>query len=218
MNVVTAAVSFAGFATEFVSHCFEIPATKICPDAAKYFDKGVFLTYQTNLMCCAYYAYAFRQAWMGKPGGHDDVVRKLFPLSFGVGSFVTIAYYALDHWNPVSIQRRRYWEKHGYPSIDLLVHAEHLLALPAVLLQALTWEGPRPSWSEGARHLYRYIAVYVAFIHFNWWLTGAWVYPFIDQITEKAGATGRTAFFAGLMGISAALAKVGVWIANQSSW
>ena len=48
----------------------------------------------------------------------------------GLGTFLTIAYYALDHYNPESIKRRKYWTRHGYPYCGLNGHLVHFGALP----------------------------------------------------------------------------------------
>ena len=54
----------------------------------------------------------------------------MFPLSFGLGSMLTMLYYALDFFNPENVKKRKEFSKHVAPYCELAAHIEHGTALP----------------------------------------------------------------------------------------
>merc|ERR1712032_284924 len=76
----------------------------------------------------------------------EKVLVRLFPLTFGLGFFLTIAYYALDHFNPEAVKIRRSLFQKGYKYVYVVAHLEHVFALPAVVLYARNFNAtPRSS-------------------------------------------------------------------------
>ena len=65
-----------------------------------------------------------------------------FPLSFGLGVFLTIGHYALDRFNPVAVQTRKTWSE-GYPQILWTCHTDHVFALPVSMLAAFAFTTPQ---------------------------------------------------------------------------
>ena len=55
------------------------------------------------------------------------------------GFFVTVGYYALDHFNPERIKNRDHYRKHGYPNVGLARHLEHIFGIFAVIFHAITF-------------------------------------------------------------------------------
>eukprot|EP00756_Hemistasia_phaeocysticola_P062674 Hpha_TRINITY_DN6127_c0_g1::TRINITY_DN6127_c0_g1_i1::g.164888::m.164888 len=210
-----AGTGFVGYATEWLSANLDLPVKLVIPDAGTYLGRWAFLTHETNVLSTVYFGWCvYETGFREVPNGESTVQRALFPLAFGLGSFLTTAYYALDHFNPVSVERRAHWRVHGYPYCGLAAHLEHCVALPIVVLYALTWAGPRPSWEDGWRPLLGFMVYYVVLIHLNKCATGQWVYPILDDVTKAAGWVGRSAFFMFLVGATMGLARAGVWLAG----
>ena len=140
----------------------------------------------------------------------DAVLVRLFPLAFALGVFLTLAYYALDHFNPESI-RRRQLARRKHPYIEYGANIEHGLALPAVVLYttSLSHSVPAASFADVGIFVGGYISFYLVFIHINKILTGLWVYPVLVDITLQYGAIGRNVFFAALLSVFLALAGLG---------
>ena len=139
---------------------------------------------------------------------------KFFPLVFALGTFLTLAYYALDHFNAENHRRK---EKHRekYPYVHVASHLEHGHALPCVLLHSVAMvfkTAELPSRYEVAVSVGGYMAFYLVLIHLNRALTGRWPYAVIDDVTAKGGALARTAFFALLVGLCFLLALGGLSI------
>eukprot|EP01062_Namystynia_karyoxenos_P070200 TRINITY_DN65591_c0_g1_i1.p3 TRINITY_DN65591_c0_g1~~TRINITY_DN65591_c0_g1_i1.p3 ORF type:complete len:249 (+),score=84.91 TRINITY_DN65591_c0_g1_i1:79-747(+) len=213
---VMAGAGLAGFATQLLCHTLDTPPALVCPEASRYLGRFSFLTFQTNVVCTAYFAAAVRALWGGSELGTHLWLRRLFPMVFGLGSFLTLAYYALDHFNPVSTQRRAHYKQNGYPLIGMAAHGEHCFALPLVVLQALNWSGPAPSFREGLPYTAGFMAWYLFMTHANRLVTGAWIYPVIDDVEAKGGAVGRCAFFLGLTGACVALSALGTSLVRPS--
>eukprot|EP00938_MAST-03A_sp_MAST-3A-sp1_P002017 g2017.t1 len=116
------------------------------------------------------------------------VAYKGFPLSFGLGTFLTIAYYALDHYNPESIKRRKYWSRHGYPYCGLNGHLVHFGALPLSILHMISIR-PGPSFDD-LWYIALYMTFFVCFSVYNRLATGKWQYPILMDVQRSAGFVG----------------------------
>eukprot|EP01062_Namystynia_karyoxenos_P071521 TRINITY_DN67086_c0_g1_i1.p1 TRINITY_DN67086_c0_g1~~TRINITY_DN67086_c0_g1_i1.p1 ORF type:complete len:254 (+),score=60.77 TRINITY_DN67086_c0_g1_i1:94-762(+) len=216
-EVAVAGANAAAFGIQLVSHYLGVPCEKWAPDLLRYLGRVAYLTYQTNVMGTCYCAAALQQAWLGAAIGDSPWLRRLFPLVFGLSSFVTVAYYALEHFNPVTVQGVRYWEKHGYPSMRYVAHSKHVFALPVVVVQAVTWRGPAPSLEEGLPYIAAFMTWYVGMTHVNKWATGLWIYPVTEAVEKKYGTVGRCSFFGVLAALCAASASAGAWLAQRSA-
>eukprot|EP00466_Bigelowiella_natans_P009046 jgi/Bigna1/133725/aug1.22_g8433 len=113
----------------------------------------------------------------------------MFPLAFALAIFLTVAYYALDHFNPEQQLRRGKLKMNGYPWIFLNQHLEHetVPTYLSIFIVAV------------------YLTLYLVFIHLNWVATGSWPYPFIEEIERDAGSAAREAALLGLVGLFTAL-------------
>merc|ERR1712194_129037 len=109
-----AAVCFACYSAETVSNFNGVPPELCNPVPTRYFGRLVFLTVQTNILNTIYYACCLIAAVFNLPI-LEKVVVEAFPLSFGLGVFLTIGYYGLDHFNPMAVQTRQKWSEEGYP-------------------------------------------------------------------------------------------------------
>ena len=145
--------------------------------------------------------------------GLDSVVVQLFPLAFALGSFLTVAYYGLDHFNPENVKRRAHFSVRGYPYIGISAHTQHGLALPLVVLHAsrLQMEA-KPEDSTILLTVGGYLAFYITYTFVNKAVSGAWVYPIIDDAQKAAGMAGVCIFVVCLCAVIAGCAYVGCWL------
>eukprot|EP00971_Amphidinium_carterae_P306138 6084314-Amphidinium_carterae.1 len=107
----------------------------------------IFLTFQTNLLGALYYTLRM-YASQGALHSLQPTLGNLFPVIFGLGTFLTVGYYGLDHFNPEAKKlRKRIAEEKSYPAVHLLCHLVHGFSLPAVMLDVLSGSVPT---SDGA--------------------------------------------------------------------
>jgi hypothetical protein len=193
------------------------PAEDIRPMALKYLGKWAFLTRWTNFICFVYYLVNL----LAELGIARSLLRPViiegFPLVFSLGIFLTVAYYALVHFNPADRQRfkRLYDEgwRQGLENVYFQNHACHALALPASLLHA------RVVGLEGYRGTYWLVCVmgaYLTVITANRAATQFWVYPIQDQIEAKHGMPGALAFLVVLSAVLYSFAEIG-FVLNDGS-
>eukprot|EP00620_Florenciella_sp_RCC1587_P024657 CAMPEP_0182563960 /NCGR_PEP_ID=MMETSP1324-20130603/6003_1 /TAXON_ID=236786 /ORGANISM="Florenciella sp., Strain RCC1587" /LENGTH=177 /DNA_ID=CAMNT_0024777301 /DNA_START=186 /DNA_END=719 /DNA_ORIENTATION=+ len=147
----------------------------------------------------------------------NKAVAKLFPLFFALGVFLTLAYYVLDHPNPKNLDQKNYWFNNGYPYVHYSSHLEHCLALPMVLLHSLTLtsKSGAPSNFDNIMAVGTYMAFYLGGTHVNQYVTGHWVYPICDDITNEHGDMGRNIFFAVLVATNFMFGKIGLTIVQM---
>jgi len=108
------------------------------PAQTKYLGRFMFLTFQSNLFLTGYYSLSLASNLLFSSSSSsvvllDKLLVALHPMAFGLGTFLTSAYYLLDHFNPEQIERRKQNEK-NYPYIQYDAHLEHGLAAPFVML------------------------------------------------------------------------------------
>jgi len=214
-------VGLTGFGTEFICSFFlSYPPglwtwtkSKLRPELTRYCGKLIYLTLQTNLIGAVYYTLRVCAVTFGFAGLHQLLVR-MFPLIFALGTFLTAAYYGLDHFNPEQVKARKQIAEEGYPAIHVLCHLEHVLALPVVVVDALTL-----SVGDGALHgldnlvfVGGYIGFYLILVHVNMLATGEWPYPIIDAIEKSFGLLGRCSFFGVLTLILLGFSYMGTWL------
>jgi hypothetical protein len=141
-------------------------------------------------------------------------LRRLYPLVFSLGVFLTLAYYGLDHFNPESIKIREQWSTE-YPHVYLAAHLEHCLALPVVLVYARNFNlvpsrHDVPLWVGG------YASSYLGFTFVTKQLTGEWVYPIFNDVENNAGPVALTIFLAVMVSIIMAFGYLGCWLTSPT--
>ncbi|CAK0855465.1 unnamed protein product [Prorocentrum cordatum] len=209
-----ATICFACYSMETLS-CFNGVPPQLCnPVPTRYFGRLVFLTVQTNILNTMYFACCIITAVLDIP--HlEKVVVEAFPLSFGLGVFLTIGYYALDHFNPIAVQTRKKWSEEGYPHIVWRCHTDHIFALPSSILAALVFTTPQGATASNWKAItLSYGLLYTVLLHINALLTGAWPYAIIEDIMKKSGSLGRTMFLAVIISLILMFATLGHWIAG----
>jgi hypothetical protein len=155
----------------------------------RYLGDWLYLTFQCNVVGAIYFGATLANAVFD--AGIDQWLWYLFPLVFALGTFLTVAYYGLDHFNPENWRRKE--EVIGtYPHVHICSHLEHAHALPLVLVFATCVDVPNgiaaPSTSDAVCTIAVYMAGYLSLIHLNQLLTGAWPYAVIDDVTRSGGA------------------------------
>ena len=194
------------------AHTYAHTHTQVEPVSCSIFGHYTFLTTQTNLICTFYFACCCLK-------DVSDLARNItydyFALAFGLGTFLTIAYYALDHYNPESIKRRKYWIRHGYPYCGLNGHLVHFGALPLSLLHMVSIR-PGPSF-EGIWYIAAYMTFFVCFSMYNRLSTGKWQYPVLEDVQRSAGFVGCLIFIFVLSLIVGILGYMGTACAQHFS-
>jgi len=182
------------------------------PKLTAYTGRYTYLTVQTNIILLVYYAVTTMTSIL-ETRVIDGTLIALYPLVFALGSFVTIAYYLLDHWNPEQIKKRITWAKRGYNFLEFDSHLEHGFAFPGVVLyqyaMVTTASSYRPSYSDVVMFVGGYMLFFLAFTHVIKHLTGVWVYPIIEDVSRFGGIAGRWALFATLMLVFMGLGSLG---------
>ena len=196
-----ALVPFLGFNVAMLAcHMAAVPPQLFDPGCTKYFNRWVYLTYQSNVICTIYFGVSLVDDVLGD-GALTPWLLMLFPLIFALGTFLTLAYYALDHFNPENF-RRKERHKAQYPYVHWCSHLEHGHALPLVLLHGATVRlspgAELPTSTDVARTVGVYYVFYLLWTHLNYSLTGLWQYPVINDVTRRGGIAMRIVFFAAL--------------------
>lgn len=210
----SAAVGFVGFNVALLSaHLMQPPPSLFDPQCSKFFGRWLYLTYQSNIMGVLYFSLALVDAVLiGAEGVLTEWLTTLFPLMFAEGTFLTLAYYALDHFNPEN-RRRKDRLQAGYPLIWPASHLEHGHALPLVVMHGammtLPSTVPLPTNGTVAASVGAYLLFYLLLVHLNYHKTGLWPYPVIDDVTRTGGSALRGVFFLGLMGVFFAFGVAG---------
>ena len=211
--MISSLLGFLGFNVAlFAHHCLAAPPTLFDPQCSKVFGRWLYLTYQSNMIGTVYYGLSLVEAVLGAPSPLKAWLIRLFPLAFATGTFLTLAYYALDHFNPENF-RRKERHKAAYPYIHWCSHLEHGHALPLIFLHGAVMELPPsvalPTSGVVFMTVGGYLIWYLIFVHVNHYLTGLWPYAVIDDVTRLGGAALRCVFFAGLTGLFIALGVAG---------
>ena len=171
-----------------IQHSINI-LNQVDPVPLSIFGHYTFLTTQTNLICTIYFACCCLKDLSPV---FASIEREGFALAFGLGQFLTIAYYALDHYNPESIKRRKYWSRHGYPHCGLNGHLVHFGSLPLSLLHMILIR-PGPSFN-GILFIVLYMTFFVSLSVYNRLRTGKWQYPILEDVQRSAGFVGCLLF------------------------
>mmetsp|Transcript_38396 Transcript_38396/g.61634 ORF Transcript_38396/g.61634 Transcript_38396/m.61634 type:complete len:228 (-) Transcript_38396:194-877(-) len=193
---------------------FAVPPEKFMPEQTKYLGRFMFLTFQSNLFLTGYYSLSLASNLLSPSSGSIDMLDRilvaLHPMAFGLGTFLTSAYYLLDHFNPEQVVRRKQNEK-NYPYIQYDAHLEHGLAAPFVIFfTSRIMQTPfRATSGDVNAFVGGYIIYFLFQTHLNKWATGFWPYPIIDDMEKMGGHLARNAFFAGLTGIFVGLGYCG---------
>ena len=99
------------------------------------FGRYVYLTILTNILNTLYFGVYIWSCLFGGATAKAIVI-KLFSLSFGLGFFLTLGYYSLDHFNPANAPRMNALMGE-YPYIWEAAHVAHGHGLPAVVFHAV---------------------------------------------------------------------------------
>lgn len=202
------AIFVVGFGAQF---CVPAPTANF----AQYAGRLTFLTVQTNCIGCLYFLGVVLASVFGVKS-LNSVLRRLFPLMFSLGMFLTLAYYALDHFNPKAAKKRKQWFDNGHLYVHWSTHAEHAFALPAVLLYAKNFN-LAPSRSDVPLFVGGYASLYLCFTFVTNQLTGEWVYPIFTDVQNNAGDTALVVFLLALVSLCVALGYLGCWLVEPTS-
>jgi hypothetical protein len=200
--MLSAVCGFIGFNVALLAaHLLAAPPQLWDPACNRYLGRWLYLTYQTNVGCAVYFGCALLDMALGGGGALGAALVALFPLAFALGGFLTVAYYALDHFNPENYARKER-VRSQYPYVHWCSHLEHGHGLPLMLLHGLWLDVPAgvvpPETTDVVHTVGAYMAFYLLLVHANYAATGLWPYPIIDDLTRAGGALARGAFFAGL--------------------
>ena len=114
---------------------FNMDPKLFTPIVTKPFGHLTFLTVQFNILLTVFFLASLCASIFAVPA-QDAWLQRFFPLAFALGSFLTFAHYALDQFNAVSVHRRQQASHH--PFVQWVAHIEHALALPVVVLCAIS--------------------------------------------------------------------------------
>lgn len=233
-NWQISSVCFAAFLTQLLAGpLFGVPPTQYAPEATQLLGRASYLTIHTNFLNTIYFGVYF---WYTMFGSETLIkwISRLFPLSFGLGMFVTLAYYLLDHFEESNVVRKNNFMENGYPYVWLGAHLEHAMGLPISLLHALTLPIYRSAPVEPSSQyelrmkgrksfvapteldvwLYSggYFVFYALLTELNRSATGHWIYPIFDHIHTFGGEAGKNVFVLALGLVVVFFAHVGKWI------
>ena len=166
-------------------------------EAAKWCGPLVFFTWQTHVVGVCWFVGGLVHNHLrhDQRGGLGDALVLTLPLTFAMGSALTILFYTLlFDWRTCCRSKMTSTMMTRTAAAD---HLEHAFALPAALLNAFTVQlVDAPSVSVVAVSVICFGAWYAALLTTNYVLTaGAWPYPILHDAHGKLGAVG----VAGLM-------------------
>lgn len=181
------------------------------------FGRYVYLTILTNILNTLYFGVYIWSCLFGGATAKAIVI-KLFSLSFGLGFFLTLGYYSLDHFNPANAPRMNALMGE-YPYIWEAAHVAHGHGLPAVVFHAVTIPvsqfGRRPRNSDVLVFGGAFMVAYLTLLHVNHAYTGAWVYPILEDVERAGGVGAKNVFLFVVSTIILGFAFVGKIIVNK---
>lgn len=208
----TALLGFTAHAAAVYAKIFlEIPDRISSPQATQYLGILTWLTVQTNLICCLRFAAVLVATFTASTYLMALTVR-LFPLSFGLGSMLTVLYYSLDYFQEENVKKRKEYSKTIAPLCELAAHISHGPALPLALLDALNLVASGHTRPGVVDLVGGYILFYMTQTLVNHAATGAWQYPIIADAQRAAGWPGVLLFFAAIAGLMIGAGQLGVTI------
>ena len=208
-----ALLCLVAFVVELASQLIRPGPTHV---STKYTGRLTFLTVQTNCIGCLYFLGALVSSCGAKPMRLNFWLRRLFPLMFSLGIFLTVAYYALVHFTPQAKARRQYEIDNGVHYAHLLHHLEHALALPVLIIYARNFLFI-PSRVDVPFYVGGFASFYLCFTVVINQLTGDWVYPIFDVVQNKGGNIVLMVFFCCLIGVFVGLGYLGCWVVEATS-
>ena len=186
LPLLSSAVCAAAYFVAVWSHYWLVPDPRLSqPVLAGVLGRFTFLTFQTNVLCCVYYALAVASA-LGVGPPLDGLLARAFPVAFTLGAFLTPGYYGLDHFNVQKKMLRKQWIERGYPYVTLGAHLTHGHSLPAALIAVLTVETPHAA-EDVLMGVGGFTGYYICLIFANKMMTGEYVYPFLTDAQAKRG-------------------------------
>ena len=214
----TAAIGLAAHGAAVLAKItLSIPDRIGSPQATRFLGMFTWLTVQTNVICC----YRFALVLVARFVGSDAIIAltvRMFPLSFGLGSMLTMLYYALDFFNPENVKKRKEFSKHVAPYCELAAHIEHGTALPVAVLDACTLAAHNHSRPAVMLPIGLYILLYMLQTIANHAATKVWQYPIIADVQRAAGWPGVLVLFAAIACLACLTAHLGVAIAGLDEW
>eukprot|EP00756_Hemistasia_phaeocysticola_P025787 Hpha_TRINITY_DN16023_c6_g7::TRINITY_DN16023_c6_g7_i1::g.119997::m.119997 len=213
-SLAAAGAGFAAFAVSLVApRWLDVPVQLVHPRVTRYLGRFIFATTITNLLCAAHFAAAlFLSFNSGVPLGDYASLRISFGLVFALGANGTITYYALDHFQPAQVQRRKVWARE-YPFVELMSHVKHC-GLLVVIPYALLWTGRAPCAAECFLPVVLFGVVYTMMSYANHFATGAWQYTILDKTYSKYGHPGVVGTFVVIHAALMVTASIGLCISK----
>lgn len=181
------------------------------PKATQYLGLFTWLTVQTNVICCLRFA-AVLVAHFTVSSALEALTVRIFPLSFGLGSMLTLLFYSLDYFQEENVQKRKKYSQTVAPYCELAAHIEHGSALPLALMDALTLAASGHSRPGVVDLVGGYILFYMGLTLLNHAATRVWQYPIIADAQRAAGWPGVLLFFAAIAGLMISAGLLGVAI------
>ena len=155
--------------------------------AYQYTGRITFLTVQTNCIGCLYFLGVVASSFGIKSERLNLWLRRLFPLMFSLGTFLTIAYYGLVHFNAKNVAAWEEKYKAGDKFVYALQHLEHIFALPMVFLYASYFQLPSPPRSDVVFYTGGFAFFYVCFAVVINKLTDDWLYNVFGDVEAAGG-------------------------------
>lgn len=210
----TALLGFTAHAAAVYAKLFlDIPDRISSPQATQYLGILTWFTVQTNIICCLRFA-AVLVATFAASTDLTALTVRLFPLSFSLGSVLTVLYYSLDYYQEENIKMRKQCSKTIAPLCELAAHISHGPALPLALLDALTLAASGYTQPGAVDVVGGYVVFYMTQTLINHAATGVWQYAIVADAQRAAGWPGVLLFFAAIAAITISAGRLGVAIAG----
>ena len=131
---------------------------------------------------------------------------------FSLGTFLTIAYYGLVHFNAKNVAAWEEKYKAGDKFVYALQHLEHIFALPMVFLYASYFQLSSPPRSDVVFYTGGFAFFYVCFAVVINKLTDEWLYNVFGDVEAAGGFLALLFLFLCLIGAFVGLGYVGCWL------
>jgi len=194
------------------------------PKLTVYTGRLSFLTYHSNVLNFLYWCLIVIVCFvLSKTNKYKSILErwivKLFPLMFTLASFISLGYYALDHFNPINMSKKNALSRGKYPMIWASSHCEHAHGIIAAILMALFMKrlpySNEPTVNDCLYQVPSYIFFYLIEVHWIYYNTGEWVYPVLKDVTLQGGALARILLMITLAGINVLFGLIGLAIFNS---
>eukprot|EP00211_Chloroparvula_japonica_P014159 CAMPEP_0119129586 /NCGR_PEP_ID=MMETSP1310-20130426/7270_1 /TAXON_ID=464262 /ORGANISM="Genus nov. species nov., Strain RCC2339" /LENGTH=248 /DNA_ID=CAMNT_0007120017 /DNA_START=105 /DNA_END=851 /DNA_ORIENTATION=+ len=190
----------------YLNEVWSAPATFYAPVVTKFLGKLTFLTIITLYLTLIYFVFLL----VASVTGHrrlNVLALQAFPVFFALNMFVTIAYYALDHFDARSMARKELAMTEGFDGIiyENIFLASHVVHMPGGVMALLmarhmhrVGNATAPVWTTTTYVTLAGVFAYIMQIHVLHLLTGAWIYPVLEHVSHALGIVGVIALEAAL--------------------